>query len=73
MSDITFHIDEDLQTEEITQMKINMAGEKGVSDAHLSEKTPHLMVVHYDHNSTNSQHLLKSVCNQGYHAELIGF
>ena len=73
MSDITIHIDENLRSDQLSLMKSTITSEHGVTDAILSERTPHLMVVHYDHNAINSQQLLQSVCSQGYHAEVIGF
>lgn len=73
MSDITVHIDETLDAATIYALQKDITSMQGVNQISLSETQPHLMVVTYNHESTNSTHILNEFTDHGLHAELIGF
>lgn len=72
MSNITVHIDENLDVKTFHTVEHKLEALNGVNTVKGADKHPHLMVVDYDHLSINSQHILGSLVGQGYHAELIG-
>lgn len=73
MSNVTIHIDEELDVTSFHDVEHNIKALDGVNTVRGTDKHPHLMVVDYDHKHINSQHLLVALSGQGYHAELIGF
>ncbi|MBL7003379.1 MAG: ATP-binding protein [Gammaproteobacteria bacterium] len=73
MSNVTVHIDENLDVSAFHDVEHNIQALEGVNTVTGSDKHPHLMVVDYDHRNTNSQVILGALVGQGYHAELIGF
>ena len=73
MSNITVHIDENLDATAFHNVEHNLEALHGVNTVMATDKHPHLMVVDYDHQSINSQNILGALVGQGYHAELIGF
>lgn len=72
LSDVTLHIDENLNHEQRGTIEESLRALDGVISVHNADKTPHLSMVEYDPNVTSSQDILARVTNQGVHAELIG-
>jgi len=70
--DITMHIDENLNAEQKGTLEESLRALDGVISVHNSEKTPHLSIVQYNPDKTNSKSILKRITDQGAHAELIG-
>ena len=70
--DITLHIDEDLSPEQRGTVEESLRAIDGVISVHNADKTPHLTIVQYNPDKTDSQAILKRVTDQGAHAELIG-
>ncbi len=68
---VVLHIDEELKSNEISQLegKLNMAN--GVINAHVNQRKHHLMLVDYQPNEVSSLQILQQVSRQGVHAELI--
>jgi hypothetical protein len=44
----------------------------GVVSIHNPDDRPHLCVIAYNHDKTSSAAILRTVTNEGVHAELIG-
>ena len=72
LTDVTLHIDENLNQEQRGTIEESLRALDGVVSVHNADKTPHLSMVEYDPNVTSSQDILERVTNQGVHAELIG-
>ena len=70
--DLTVHIDEDLNAEQRATIEESLRALDGVVSVHNADKTPHLTIVSYNPDKTDSQAILKRVTDQGAHAELIG-
>ncbi len=70
--DVTLHIDENLDKQGRNKIEENLRAINGVVSVHNPEERPHLVVVEYNPEVTNSQAVLKSVTAEGVHAELIG-
>lgn len=73
MSNVTVHIDEDLNQRSFLALGQEIQGLNGVAQVDYTERHPHLMVVSYDNQVTDSAHVLQAFTGQGLHAELIGF
>ncbi len=73
MSDITVHIDETLDSSAWYVLQQDLSSLHGVEQINAQQHRPHLMVVKYDHQITDSGAILSEFHDHGYHAELIGF
>jgi len=73
MSNVTIHIDENLDISAFHDVEHNIEALAGVNTVVGTDKHPHLMIVDYDYQEISSQHILGALVGQGYHAELIGF
>ncbi len=73
MSNVTVHIDENLDISAFHDVEHNLEALNGVNTVTGTDKHPHLMIVDYDYKEISSQHILGALIGQGYHAELIGF
>ncbi len=73
MSNVTVHIDENLDVSAFHDVEHNLEALHGVNTVKGTDKRPHLMVVDYDYKEISSQNILGALVGQGYHAELIGF
>lgn len=73
MSNATVHIDEELNQRSFLALGEEIQGLQGVDHVDYTERHPHLMVVSYDSQLTDSAHVLQAFTGQGLHAELIGF
>lgn len=72
MSNVTVHIDENLDVSAFHDVEHNIEALSGVNTVRGTDKHPHLMVVDYDYKEISSQNILSALVGQGYHAELIG-
>ena len=72
LTDITIHIDAETDSETRANVENGLRIIKGVVSVHMPEDKPHLIVVEYNPDETNSSHLLTMVQEVAGHAELIG-
>ncbi len=72
LADVVVHIDQTLGVEERAGIEDGLRAIDGVVSVHNPDKRPHLAVVEYNPNKTNSQAILSTVMAQGVHAELVG-
>lgn len=72
LTDVTIHIDKDADND--TRQKIDAAlrTKDGVVSVHMPNDKPHLLVVEYDADATDSGNMLTTVKQIAGHAELIG-
>ena len=72
LADVILHIDETVDHQAREEIQDLLRQMDGVMAADSHDEKPHLMVVGYDPDRTNSSDILKSVKDRGLHAELIG-
>ena len=72
MADVTMHIDEETSHQQREELRDHILQREGVITADCRDETPHLMVIEYDPDVTDSQTLLALAKQHGIHAELIG-
>ena len=72
LTDVTIHIDENLDVSERKAVEDKLRALKGVVSVHNPDKTPHLTMIEYDPKEVDSTQLLEAVKAQGVHAEMIG-
>ncbi len=72
LSDVVIHIDENLGAERRQEIEATLRGIDGVVSVHNPDERPHLTMVEYNPQRTNSQVLLAAVTSAGVHAELVG-
>ena len=72
LTDVTFHINENLDRQQRTELEKRLRSLTGVISVGNSDLTPHLMMVEYNPKDVNSKRLLEVVRAQGVHAEMIG-
>lgn len=70
--EIIVHIDETLSKEYLTQLEKNLCEDYGISNASISPKHRHMMLVDYMPDSIKAKQVLTYVKNKGVHAEIIG-
>lgn len=70
--DVLVHIDEDLGLDRLKEVEDRIATEEGVISACGRDDKPHLVVVTYNPEVTDSIAILHKVEQQGCHAELVG-
>ena len=70
--DVTIHIDETLEKPRRPLLVDKMREQEGVVSVGYHDEKPHLMIVEYNPDMTNSSQLLETVKGEGLHAELIG-
>jgi len=70
--EVVVHIDEALQTEQITRLENSLGSDRGIMDARVNRERNHLMMVDYLPGEITARQVLGYVQNHGYHAELIG-
>ena len=70
--DVMLHTSESLQKPALDSIVSGLLQQTGVSTASYTEDRPHLMIVKYDSEATNSLSLLNAVVAKGIHAKLIG-
>jgi hypothetical protein len=72
LADVTVHIDETLGREERTRIEDSLRALEGVVSVHNPDERPHLAVVGYNPEKTDSENILSTITAQGVRAELIG-
>ena len=72
MVDVTLHIDETLSADARKSLREDYLGSDGIMAADYQPDRPHLMVIEYNPDVTDSQALLAFAQKHGVHAELIG-
>jgi len=72
MTDVTLHIDEELEKNDLDIVEHDLRDNEGVLSVHRESNRPHLMLVEYNPDRVTSRHILNTVTSQGLHAELIG-
>jgi len=70
--DVTLHIDETLDHDHLETISDKLREIDGVVAVAKHDEKPHLVIVEYNPEKTNSQAFLKCVKDANYHAELIG-
>lgn len=70
--EIIVHIDELLSEEYLSQLEKHLCEDYGISNASISPKHQHLMLVDYLPDSINAMQVLTYVKDKGVHAELVG-
>lgn len=71
--DVVLHIDETLDRQRRSQIEDALRAMDGVVSIHNPDDRPHLCVIAYNPDKTSSAAILRTVTNEGVHAELIGF
>lgn len=72
MADVEIHIDETLDAEGRRRIAEKLRQHAGVLGADSREETPHIVIVKYDPQRTDSLELLDVVQHEGLHGELFG-
>ena len=72
MVDVTLHIDETLSAEAREHLREDYLHSDGIMAVDYQADRPHLMVIEYNPEVTDSQALLAFAQQHGVHAELIG-
>ncbi len=70
--DITLHIDKDPNDEEREFLEHALRRISGVVSVHMPEEKSHLVMVEYDPEQTESEHILTMVRKVAGHTEMIG-
>ena len=72
LADVTVHIDQTLERDERARIEDALRAIDGVVSVHNPDDRPHLSIVEYNPERTNSAAILSTVTEQGVSAELIG-
>jgi len=72
LADVMIHVDEELPPVRRGDVEERLRRIDGVVSVHNPNDRPHLVVVEYRPDRTNSQALLQMVRDEGVHAELVG-
>lgn len=72
LTDVTIHIDENLEQPQRAAIEEELRSLRGVVSVRNSDRTPHLVMVEYNPTTLNSARLLEVVKGKGVHAEMIG-
>jgi hypothetical protein len=72
LADVVVHIDQTLERDARSKIEDELRAIDGVVSVHNPDDRPHLSVIEYNPDRTNSAAILSTVTNQGVHAELIG-
>ena len=72
IADVTIHIDETLPAARRAAVLDEMRHYEGVIEVEANDEHPHLAVVKYDADKTQSLSILEKIKADGLHAELIG-
>lgn len=72
LADVTLHIDQSLNTEELEKLEIAIRKKEGVISVHIDTKKNHLAVVEYNPEMVHSGELLEILHYQGLSGKLIG-
>ena len=72
MADVTLHLDESLSHEQRESLRDAILAQSGVMAVSSHDEQPHLMIVEYDPDATNSSSFLDIAKDKGINAELVG-
>jgi hypothetical protein len=72
LADVVVHIDQTLERDQRLKIEDELRAINGVVSVHNPDDRPHLSVVEYNPDLTNSAAILSTVTSQGVNAELIG-
>lgn len=72
LTDVTLHIGETLEKAKRSEIEEVLRGLQGVVSVHNPDDKPHLAIVEYNPDQTDSQAILATVTSQDVHAKLIG-
>jgi hypothetical protein len=72
LTDVTIHIDKDADNDTRQRIDAALRTKDGVVSVHMPNDKPHLLVVEYNPDTTNSANMLDTVKQVAGHAELIG-
>ncbi len=74
LADLTLHVDEELNPEQLGALEDALRARDGVVSVHFNTnaKHPHLAVIEYNPEKVNGKDLLSILRYQGYHGELVG-
>jgi hypothetical protein len=72
LADVVVHIDQTLEREARSKIEDELRAIDGVVSVHNPDDRPHLSVIEYNPDRTNSAAILSTVTSQGVNAELIG-
>jgi cell division protein FtsX len=72
LTDVTIHIDKDTNTDTREAVENTLRAINRVISVHMPSNEPHLVVVEYNPDATESSQLLTTVKEVAGHAELIG-
>jgi len=69
--DIVIRIDECLDENCVRELECALEREDGVYEAHIHESRRHLLLVDYDPDRVQPDHIVQSIRARGLHAEMI--
>jgi 4-hydroxy-3-methylbut-2-enyl diphosphate reductase IspH len=72
MVDVTIHLSENTTHADREALRDAYLQHKGVTAADYHDAKPHLLIVVYDPEATNSSALLQVATKRGLHAQLVG-
>ena len=72
VADVVVHIDQALERERRSEIEAQLRAIDGVISVHNPDDRPHLSVIGYNPEKTNSTVILESVTTQGVSAEIVG-
>jgi hypothetical protein len=72
LTDVTVHIDQTLDLAQRSQIDEALRAIDGVVSVHNPDERPHLSIIGYNPDKTDSAAILSVVTAQGVRAELIG-
>jgi hypothetical protein len=72
LADVVVHIDQTLALDRRSEIEAELRAIDGVVSVHNPDDRPHLAIVEYNPDKTNSATILSTVTGQGVHAELVG-
>jgi hypothetical protein len=72
LSDVTLHVDENLNRERRIAINGKLKAIAGVADVLNTDHKPHLTVVRYDAAKATADDILATLRGAGVHAEMIG-
>ena len=72
LADVVVHIDQTLERDRRSEIERELRAIDGVVSVHNPDERPHLAIVEYNPDKTDSATILNTVTVQGVHAELVG-
>jgi hypothetical protein len=72
LADVVVHIDQSLGRQRRVEIEEQLRAIEGVVSVHNPDDRPHLSIVEYNPDKTNSEAILSTVTNQGVRAQLVG-